>query len=166
MTISLLLVDTLSRAYVEGKKVENTPNSDVRARKERLFAFELAQIKDDDKAYLRKWLNTPTEGMNASPIQQFYSKRRRTHLLVTWLEPQFKSKNRSISMINTHRNCRNVMMGERMVLWAGLWRCRQSFILGRGERETLQSELQMVKGNCQGVGAVGDKRTNRANRAN
>ena len=163
----MLLADTLSRRYVDGKQVEKIPNSDVRAHKERLFAFELAQIKHDEEAYIRrKWRNTPIEGMNASPIQLFYSRRRRTRLLVTWLEPQLKSKNRSISLIKIRRNCRNVMMGERMVPWASLWRCRQSFILGRGERETLQSEPQAVKGNFQGVGAVGDKRTNRANRAN
>ena len=44
----MFLADTLSRAYVEGEKL-TVPNSDVRSIKERLFAFELEQIKHDEE---------------------------------------------------------------------------------------------------------------------
>ena len=39
---------TLSRAYVEGQQ-SPVPNSDVCSIKERLFAFELEQIKHDEE---------------------------------------------------------------------------------------------------------------------
>lgn len=44
---TMFLADTLSRAYVNGEHL-TVPNSDVRSIKERLFAFELEQIKHDE----------------------------------------------------------------------------------------------------------------------
>ena len=46
----MFLADTLSRAYVEGEQVvRKMPNSDVCSIKERLFAFELEQVKHADE---------------------------------------------------------------------------------------------------------------------
>ena len=45
---TMFLADTLSRAYVEGEQ-PTVPTSDVRSIKERLFAFELEQIKHDEE---------------------------------------------------------------------------------------------------------------------
>ena len=44
----MFLADTLSGAYLEGEQL-TVPNSDVRSIKERLFAFELEQIKRDEE---------------------------------------------------------------------------------------------------------------------
>ena len=41
----MFLADTLSRAYLENELVSQTQDSDVRSIRERLFAFELEQIK-------------------------------------------------------------------------------------------------------------------------
>jgi len=46
----MFLAHTLSRAYVEGEQVvRKMPNSDVCSVKERLFAFELEQVKHADE---------------------------------------------------------------------------------------------------------------------
>ena len=45
---TMFLADTLSRAYLEGEQ-STVPSSDVRSIKERLFAFELEQIKHDEE---------------------------------------------------------------------------------------------------------------------
>ena len=45
---TMFLADTLSRAYLGGEQL-TVPNSDVRSIKERLFAFELEQIKHDEE---------------------------------------------------------------------------------------------------------------------
>jgi len=42
---TVFLADTLSRAYLENELVSQTQDSDVRSIRERLFAFELEQIK-------------------------------------------------------------------------------------------------------------------------
>ena len=45
---TMFLADTLSRAYLENELVSQTQYSDVRSIRERLFVFELEQIKHDE----------------------------------------------------------------------------------------------------------------------
>ena len=53
---TMFLADTLSRAYLEGEQ-STVPNSDVRSIKERLFAFELEQIKHDEELTVSPFLS-------------------------------------------------------------------------------------------------------------
>ena len=78
--------------------------------------------KRDPLLALLEWRNTPTEGMNASPVQLLYGRRTRTRLPVAkqLLTPQvilmspkrsrLGSRSRNTTMIVTHVNCQNCMM--------------------------------------------------------
>lgn len=111
---------------------------------------------------LLEWHNTPTEGINASTTQLLYGRRTRTRLPIakTLLEPHVIAgvpekikmrKQRQKHYYDRHSQelpklrggdaIRMRLPGEKE--WS-LGRERQSFLSGRGKREALSSEPQMV----------------------
>ena len=115
--------------------------------------------KRDPLLALLEWRNTPTEGMHASPSQLLYGRRTRTRLPVakTLLEPRVitnvpkmiemrKQKQKHYYDQHTHELPKLDNGDAIMVPWTGHWRCRQPFLSGRGEWETVSSKPLMVKG--------------------